>query len=372
MGTMTPVPFERYVHPLPTAETKLWKPKLTKLPRVKGIPERSHIFQLGVDVQLFMSITFLPLWHVIRFLALNHWRVADLAEPHERNISFHHLLIWANPDWKKMKKIPQKTGAYLRTSDYRKKFCISNFLNKKNLEIKIRSHQSHPSFQFNAAHRLTRCRHQGQEGHLGGWRRHGSKTEVTFLAQEEIRVVSLHQKQGNGPENGKKRKPRNPREFQDVTFSRLEPKTCCTITSKDYWKRKPKGIRWRRDLPKLPKQLLPPQFLLPVETSPCSLGEVSHHSEKNVHQGGPKKVAVFPNDPGTQRLHVDHTENLGATPSNTGPGSTTRNSPIECGATPSAVASGPRKHWFEPVDVVKVRVAVIKWIVNRLSIPPGK
>lgn len=67
----------------------------------------------------------------------------------------------------------------------------------------------------------------------------------------------------------------------------------------------------------------------------------THRPAKLAIHLGSKKVAVFPNDPRTQRLHVDHTENLGFTPSNTGPGSTTRNSPIECGATPSAVASGP-------------------------------
>ena len=38
----------------------------------------------------------------------------------------------------------------------------------------------------------------------------------------------LHQKQGNGPENGPKKETSKSREFQDVTFSRLEPKTSCT------------------------------------------------------------------------------------------------------------------------------------------------
>ena len=341
MGTNNPpVPFERYVHPLPTAETKLWKPQLTKLPRVKGIPERSHIFQLGVDVfQLFMSITFLPLWHVIRFLALNHWRVTDLTEPHERNISFHHLLIWANPDWKKMKKIPQKTGEYLRTSDERKKFCMSNFLPKKNIEIKIRSHQSHPSFQFNAAHRLTRCRHQGQEGHLGGWRRHGFNGSYVFGAGGK-HVLSCT-KTGKWTRKWQKKETSKFREFQDVTFSRLEPKTCCTITSKDYWKREAKGFGGERTYQSYQNSYCLHNFCSQSKLLHGKLGEVSHHSEKNVHQGGPKNGWNFPNDPRTQRLHVDHTENLGFTPSNTGPGSTTRNSPIECAATPSAVASGP-------------------------------
>ena len=86
---------------------------LTKLPRLKGVPERSYIFQVGAGVfQLFMFITFLPLWHVIRFLALNNWRVTDPTQTHERDVSFSlALLILSQSGLKKDEQNPnKKTG----------------------------------------------------------------------------------------------------------------------------------------------------------------------------------------------------------------------------------------------------------------------
>ena len=154
-------------------------------------------------------------------------------------------------------------------------------------------------------------------------------------------MVSCTKKQGNGPENGQKKKPRNSGNFRMSTSAGLSQRRAAQSHRRTIEKGKQKDSVEKGFTKVYQNSYCLHNFSQKVETSPCFVGEVSHHSEKNVHQGGPKNGWNFLNDPRTQRLHVDHTENLGFTPSDTGPGSTTRNSPIECAATPSAVASGP-------------------------------
>lgn len=181
----------------------------------------------------------------------------------------------------------------MRTSDYRKKFCISNFLPKKNLEIKSD---------------LTSLTQVSNSTPLTGLRGVGIKANrdisVGDAAMDKKRKLRLAQEENAwfpAPKTGKwtrkwqkkeTSKSRNPENFRMSPSAGLSQRRAAHHIE-GLLKKGSKRIRWRKDLPKLPKQLLPNHhFCSPiVETSPWKPGEVTKTTARKMSTKGVQKVA---------------------------------------------------------------------------------